>query len=161
MDLPQTKYLSIGGSQVAYQVVGTGPTDLLYFYGLGTQIDMMWIVSSYAEILQRLSTITRLITFDRRGVGASGALPSDLLPTWEQWAEDLGAVLDEAGSRETSLLAEVEVGPIAILFAALRPERVRSLILSNTSSRYLIADDYPIGVSPEAVPDLLELVEST
>jgi class 3 adenylate cyclase len=80
------------------------------------------------------------------------------MPTWEEWTEDLGAVLDAVGSTEAVLIAEVDSGPLAILFATLHPERLKALVLINTAARYLRADDYPIGVASESVDALVELV---
>ncbi len=73
------------------------------------------------------------------------------MPTWEEWSEDLRAVLDAAGSESAAIFAEAEAGPTAILFAATHPERVRALVLGNTTARYRAAENYPIGVSPGAI----------
>ena len=141
MEAPETRYVAVGDTDVAYQVFGDGPIDLVYFYGLGSHIDQLWTTgnSRIITLLQGLSSFARIIQLDRRGCGASGSVPRPGFPTWEEWTEDLAAVLDAAGSERASILAETEVGPIAILFAALRPERVASLILTNTTSRYVRA----------------------
>ena len=75
----------------------------------------------------------------------SDGVPNGAIPTWEAWAEDIGAVLDAAGSKRAALLARSDAGPMAMLYSASHPERVSSLILFNTTARYLVADDYPIG----------------
>ena len=83
------------------------------------------------------------------------------MPAWEEWADDLRAVLDAAGSdTDSDLCAAIDAGPIAIMFAALQPERVSALILENTSPRYLKADDYPIGMSQARVDAVVEMVGS-
>jgi class 3 adenylate cyclase len=87
-------------------------------------------------------------------------VPRNAIPTWEEWTEDIESVLDAVGSERTSILATVDAGPIAILYAAAHPERVESLVLCNTSARYLIADDYPIGFTPEAVDFMIEFLRS-
>ena len=73
------------------------------------------------------------------------------MPTWEEWTEDVTAVLDAVGSERAAILASLDAGPIAIMFAAMHPERVSSLILLNTTARYSFSEDYLIGVSPENV----------
>jgi class 3 adenylate cyclase len=78
------------------------------------------------------------------------------MPTWEEWADDVRAVLDAARSERTVVLAENDGGPIGLLFTATHPERVTGLILANATARRLRAEDYPIGVAPEAVDDLVE-----
>lgn len=158
MDRPETRYIAVGDGDVAYQAVGDGPFDLLYFYGLGSHVDLFWDIPEVAEFLKRLASFSRLLFFDRRGTGASDGLPRDAFPTWEEWTEDVGAVLDAAGSQQTAILASLDCGPIAMLYAALHPERVTALVLLNTASRFLVADDYPIGASPESVDALVALL---
>ncbi len=99
-----------------------------------------------------------VIFFDRRGTGASDGLAGNAMPAWEEWADDLQAVLDAVGSERTAIYAPLDAGPIAMLFAALQPERVSALVVDNTSARYLSADDYPIGVSQATVDAVVEMV---
>jgi len=98
-----------------------------------------------ARFLRRLASFSRLITFDRRGAGASDAA-ADGLAAWESWADDAGAVLDTVGSERAALLGQSDGGPTAVLFAATRPERTRALILFNSTARFLRDDDYPFGL---------------
>lgn len=161
MDRPETQYVAVGDADVAYQILGDGPLDLLFCYGLGSHIEFNWQVPVVAEFLDRLASSFRLIIFDRRGTGASDGVPRNAVPTLEDWTEDMAAVLDAAGSRRTAILAAVDTGQIAILYAAMHPERIRALVLLNTGARYVGADDYPIGASPEALDALVKMVEAT
>jgi class 3 adenylate cyclase len=140
--------VSVGDADVAYQVFGEGP-DLLYIWGLGSHVEYGWETPTDARFLRRMASFARVIILDRRGTGASDGVTRGAIPTWEDWTEDILAVVDEVGSPKVSVLAEVDAGPIGILFAALHPERVRSVILSNTFCRALIDEDYPIGVTPD------------
>jgi class 3 adenylate cyclase len=158
MEAPETRYVAVGDSDVAYQVVGNGPVDLLYCYGLGSHIELSWNSPTSAELLPRLASFSRLIFFDRRGTGASDGVSRNAIPTWEEWTEDIMAVLAATDSKRTAILAATDAGPIAILFAAMHPEMVSALVLLNTSSRYLEADDYPIGASPETVDAVVEMI---
>lgn len=158
MDAAETRYVSVGGAQVAYQVAGTGPEDFVYCFALGSQVDLVWETLTGSEFLSRLTRVRRVVVYDRRGSGVSDAVPFNAIPTWEEQAEDLTAVLDEVGSERTSVMANIETGPIAILFAAMHPERVTHVILNNSTARYLEADDYPIGMSSEAVDALVALI---
>jgi len=151
----------VGEADVAYQVVGEGSPDYLYCYGLGGNVDLAWDLPGVAAFMRHLASFCRPIFFDRRGTGASDALLRQEMPTWEEWAEDIGAVLDAVGSTEAVLGAELDAGPFAMLYAALHPERVKALVLSNTAARYVRADDYPIGVEPEAVDALIEFVATS
>ena len=148
---PDTKYVEVGDADVAYQILGEGSSDLLFFIGLGSNVETAWEDPGIADFLKRLATLRRLILLDRRGTGASDRVPRNAIPTWEEWTEDLESVLNAVGSERVSILATVDAGPIAILYAAAHPERVDSLVLCNTSARYLVAEDYPIGFTPEAL----------
>jgi class 3 adenylate cyclase len=82
------------------------------------------------------------------------------MPTWEEWAEDVGAVLDAAGSERTVVLAGADTGPIGLFFTAMHPDRVSALILSNCSARALWAEDYPIGIGPETVDAVVAMIRA-
>ena len=150
MNAPETRYVVVGDADVAYQVIGEGPLDLVYHHGF-CHLDLQWDVAPEAGFNEGLASFSRLILFDRRGTGASERGARDFFPSWEEWGEDLRAVLDAAGSQSAAIFAEAEAGPTAILFAAAHPERVRALVLGNTAARYAVADDYPIGMTPSHI----------
>lgn len=158
---PETRYVSVGEADVAYQILGNGAHDLLWGYGLGSHVDVLWGVPWQAACYSLLATATRLILFDRRGTGASSRLGLDAVLTWEELTEDMVSVLDAAESTRTAVLATLETGPMAMLFAAMHPERVSSLILLTTTARYLQAEDYPIGLPPGVAEQVLELLART
>jgi class 3 adenylate cyclase/pimeloyl-ACP methyl ester carboxylesterase len=162
VDRPETRYVTVEDADVAYQVVGDGPIDLLFCWGFGSHIDLAWDeATSYPEFFRRLATFSRLILFDRRGMGASDAVSSGDFPTWERWAEDTGAVLDAVGSERAAILAAVDAGALSILYAAMHPERVRALILLNSSARYTWSEDYPVGAAPEMVETFVQMLATT
>jgi pimeloyl-ACP methyl ester carboxylesterase len=152
---PETKYARLGRDRIAYQVLGEGSPDLVMTTGSFGHVDMAWEDPGIALFLRTLASFARLIMFDRRGTGASDPLPLDSLPPWESYAQDLAAVLDEVGSQQAALLAQVDASPMAIFFAGTKPDRTRALILANATARYLAADDYPIGVPAEAAEAVL------
>jgi class 3 adenylate cyclase len=158
MQAPETRYVAVGNADVAYQVVGEGPLDLLYCYGIGNQVELAWDVPGIAEFMSGLSTFSRLIFFDRRGTGASDGVSLNTIPTWEEWTEDIVAVLSATGSKRAAIMAAVDAGPMAVLFTAMHPDMVSALILLNTSARYLVASDYPIGAPPDAADALVEQI---
>ncbi len=158
---PEMNYVTVSGAEVAYQVIGEGPRDLLFFYGLGSHLELFWDLPPFANLCKELTSFSRLILFDRRGTGASDGIARDAVPTWEEWTEDVRAVLDATRSRRSALLAmAADAGPIAMLFAAMHPERVTDLILINASARTLKDDDYPIGFSSDAVDSLVAMIEA-
>ena len=154
-----TRYATVGDDDVAYQVVGDGPFDLLCCYNLGSQIDLLWDLPPV--LAGMFSSFARTIVFDRRGTGASDPVPRGGLATWEEWTEDIGAVLDAAESKRAVLYAENDAGAAAILYSALHPERVSALVLVNASARYLIADDYPIGFPQDTIDGFVGFIERT
>lgn len=158
---PTTRYVAVGETEVAYQVIGEGPFDLVCAMGSWSNIALIWEYPRLTDFLVRLASFSRLVLIDHRGKGASGALPRDALPTWESWSEDLRAVLDAEQIPSAAILAEGEAGTLGILFAALHPERVQSLVLANTSARMLAADDYDIGISPAFADQCVQVVEHT
>jgi class 3 adenylate cyclase len=161
MEPPETKYVSNGDGDVAYQVFGEGPRDLLFCSALGGHVDLVWQIPQAADFFHKVATFRRVLHMDRRGSGASDAVPLKAVPTWEELAEDMSGVLDAAQSELTDLIGVNEVGPIAVLFAAMHPERVGSLILINTAARYMEAQDYPIGVAPAALDSIFDLLTSS
>jgi class 3 adenylate cyclase len=158
---PETRYVDVGGAQVAYQVMGDGPIDLVGAMGLGGNIDQVWDVGPTAALNRSLASISRYILFDRRGTGVPDPTGRDTPPTWEAWTEDLRAVLDAVGSRRAAVQTTQENGPMGILFAAMQPERVSHLVLINTTARFLKDDDYPFGASPADLDALISVVEQS
>jgi class 3 adenylate cyclase/pimeloyl-ACP methyl ester carboxylesterase len=156
---PQTRYVAVGDADVAYQVVGDGPLDLLFFGGLGSHVDLVWDDPSLSTLLRRVASFSRLIHFDRRGTGASDGVPGTAYPTWEEWTEDVLAVLDAAGSERAAIFAHADAGPIAILFTVAHPERVSALVLAWSTARFLADEDYP-GAPPEALEGLRPYFEA-
>jgi class 3 adenylate cyclase len=158
---PETTYARLGEDRVAYQVLGEGP-DLVLTLGAFGHVDLQWEDPATALFLRRLASFSRLILFDRRGTGASDPLPQRLPPPWEAYADEVATVMDAAGSRQAALMATTaEASPMALFFAATRPERTSALVLGNASARYLAADDYPIGFPPERAEAIVARVEDT
>ena len=155
MSAPETRYVTVGEGEVAYQVFGAGP-DLLMCYGLGSHIEFIMDIPTVAVFYERLASMFRVIILDRRGTGASDGVPRSDVPTLEEWTEDIARVLDAVGSVQAALFAATDTGPIAMLYSAMHPERVRALALFNTFARYLFADDYPIGASEDVLETMLD-----
>jgi len=156
-----TGFATVGDAQVAYQVSGTGPVDLVATPGSFVSFDVASDDPMIELFFRRLASFTRLIRFDRRGMGASDPVPLDALPSLESYSEETLAVMDAVGSERAAIMAGYDAGPMAIHLAATHPERVSALVLSNTSARPLADDDYPIGLDPEAADQLIAMVAET
>jgi class 3 adenylate cyclase/pimeloyl-ACP methyl ester carboxylesterase len=124
---PQTQYVERDGISIAYQVVGDGPVDLLVSLGFVSHLDLQWTDPGTSRFLTRLASFARLIIYDKPGTGLSD--PIAQLPTLEERAADIEAVLDGAGSERAVLFGISEGGPTSVLLAAMRPQRITSLIL--------------------------------
>jgi pimeloyl-ACP methyl ester carboxylesterase len=146
--MPEIRYARTGPSHVAYQVSGEGP-DLLWVSPGFIPVDAMFDEPHFARFLRRLATFSRVICFDRRGIGLSDPLAPSHQPTLEQWADDALAVLDAMGSSEATVFGSSEGGALAIRLAVLHPERIRALVLFGATARAASAPDYPFGMSPD------------
>src|SRR4029079_6482571 len=134
MDVPRTRYaVASGGARVAYQVVGDGPTDLVCVPSMGSHVEVFWEEPSVARYLRRLASFSRLILFDKRGVGMSDRIQG--VPTLEERIDDMRAVRDAVESTPSSLFGMSEGGAIAALFATTYPERVSSLVMLGSAIR--------------------------
>jgi class 3 adenylate cyclase len=160
-DAPETRYAKANdGIQIAYQTVGDGPLDLAFMTGW-SHLEARWENPQYAHFLNRLASFSRLIIFDRRGTGESDPLPTDRGLSWEEWTDDLRLVLDTVGSERAALVGFGEGGSMATLYAATYPERTTALALLNSAPTFVSSEDYPWGVVPEQLDQLLDLFEQT
>ena len=150
---PETGYALLDGQQIAYQIIGDGPVDIVVAPSWFSSFDIEWQQPEMRHFFQRLGSFARVVRFDRRGSGASDPLRSDALPPWETFAEDIACVMDAVGSKDAFLWGDGEAGPVALLFAAAHPERVRGLILFMTSARFLADDDYEFGIPAEDITE--------
>jgi pimeloyl-ACP methyl ester carboxylesterase len=141
---PETHYAKSGEINIAYQVVGDGPLDLVFVPGFISHLDLQWADPRIARFLNRLAAFSRLILFDKRGTGLSDpvAAPAPL----EDRMDDVRAVMDAVGSERAALFGLSEGGAMSALFAATYPERTHALILCGTfATGTLDPDDNPAG----------------
>ena len=159
--VPEVRYARSGDVNIAYQVVGDGPRDLVFVMGWVSNIALFWEEPGFARFLRRLASFSRLILFDKRGTGLSDRVPNDRLPSLEVRMDDVRAVMDAAGSERAAVLGISEGAPLCALFAATYPERTTGLILVGGYARRLRGDDYPLGRPVEEQERWLEVIEST
>src|SRR5918992_6245759 len=125
---PPTRYARSGDAQLAFQVMGEGPPDVVLVGGPASHLDLVWEDPETARAWRRYASFARLITFDRRGTGLSD--PVDRPPTLDQQMDDLDAVLDVVGAERVALIGAVDAG-LAATYAATHPKRVSALVLVN------------------------------
>jgi pimeloyl-ACP methyl ester carboxylesterase len=153
---PQTRYAQSGDVNIAYQVIGEGPIDLVFVMGWISNIDEFWTEPSFARFLNRLASFSRLIVFDKRGTGLSDRVDEKQLPTIEQRMDDVRAVMDAAGSKKAALFGISEGGPMSIVFAATYPERTHCLVAFGSYVAARPTAGYPWGRTEETYQKLFE-----
>ena len=154
---PETRYASSDGINIAYQVVGKGPIDLVVVPGWMSNIEVFWEEPSVARFYMRLAEFSRLLLFDKRGTGLSDRITD--VSTLEQRMDDVRAVMDAVGSKRAALLGYSEGGPMCALFAATYPERVTALIMVGSYARRIKAPDYPAGAEDRFIDAFLHSIE--
>ncbi|MBL0141851.1 MAG: adenylate/guanylate cyclase domain-containing protein [Betaproteobacteria bacterium] len=157
--VPQTRYARSGKVNIAYQVTGEGPLDLVFIPGWVSHVELAWEDPERGAFLRRLASFSRLIIFDKRGTGLSDRVPDDQLPTLEERMDDLRAVMDAVGSRRAALFGYSEGGNMSVLFAATYPERTVALVTFSCFAKRIWSPDYPWAPTPEARAKEYETVE--
>jgi class 3 adenylate cyclase len=141
--LPDTRYAKSGEVSIAYQIVGSGPRDLVVVPGWVSNIDIFWEEPLLARLFRRLASFSRLILFDKRGTGLSDRVAD--MPSLEVRMDDVRAVMDHAGSERAGLFGYSEGGAMCALFAATYPGRTSALIMHGAFARRSWAPDYDCG----------------
>jgi class 3 adenylate cyclase/pimeloyl-ACP methyl ester carboxylesterase len=158
---PETRYAKKDGVHIAYQVAGEGDLDVLLVSAWFSHLEARWEIPGFAHYLRRLSSFSRLISFDKHGIGLSDPIALDRLPPLEEWMDDVRAVLDAVGCQQAAVMGANEGSLMAALFAASYPERVTALVLANPMARPAWAPDHPWGRPPDAAKALVGLIEQS
>src|SRR5919205_3191347 len=155
---PETMYARSGDVNIAYQVIGDAPLDLVFVMGWVSHLEYFWREPSFARFLLRLASFSRLILFDKRGTGLSDRVPINELPTLEQRMDDVRAVMDAVGSERAALCGVSEGGPMCSLFAATYPEKTLALVMIGTYAKRIRDAEYPWGPTAEQREQFFEVM---
>ena len=145
----QTRYARSGDLNIAYQVVGDGPFDLVWAPPWISHVEAAWEEPLLAAFLERLAAFSRLILFDKRGTGMSDRVPDDRLPLIEERMDDMRAVMDAAGSERAAVFGASEGATMAVLFAATYPGRTTALVVFGSFAARVWSPEYPWAPRPE------------
>jgi pimeloyl-ACP methyl ester carboxylesterase len=156
---PTTRYAKSGDVNIAYQVVGEGAVDLVLVPGWMSHLELAWEEPSYARLLRRLASFSRLILFDKRGTGLSDRVPVQELPSLEQRMDDVRAVMDAVDSHQAALFGVSEGGPMSILFAATHPDRTSALVLYASYASWIRDRESPWAPTREDHEQIAQLYE--
>jgi class 3 adenylate cyclase len=148
MNPSEIRYAKSGGVHVAYQTLGDGPVDLVLGFSGVSQLEVMWEEPSLVREFRAIAEFSRLILFDKRGVGLSDRNVGTA--TLEDRLDDIRAVLDAIGSRRAVLFGTLDGAPLSILFAATYPEKTQALVLWGGQARSVWAPDYAWAQSEAA-----------
>jgi class 3 adenylate cyclase len=141
VDVPDIQYARSADVSIAYQVLGEGPQDLVVVRGSLAHLDSVWEQPLFVRHIEELASFSRVLLFDKRGMGLSDRLRS--VPTLEARMDDVRAVMDAAGMEQAALFAAHEGARLAVLFAATYPERTSGLVLYDPSPKGRRSPDYP------------------
>jgi class 3 adenylate cyclase len=144
--LPEIRFAKSGDVHIAYQVVGDGPVDLVYIPDWLSNLELQWDEPTHARFLERLASFSRLLLFDKRGMGLSDRTVDLDLFTLEVRIDDVRAVMDAVRSERAFILgAGDDGGSLAAMFGATHRDRTHGLILFETRAKGIKTDDYPYG----------------
>ncbi len=158
MALAKTQYVRSGDADIAYQVIGGGPHDIVLAFDFASHLEEVTDLPQMREFIGGLGRFARVLLFDMRGIGMSGGV-SSASAALESWMDDVVAVMEAAGSRKATFVAQGQAALMAMMTAAAYPDRVAALVLINAWARFARADDYPIGLPEEAHESILRVLE--
>ncbi|MBR0798606.1 adenylate/guanylate cyclase domain-containing protein [Bradyrhizobium jicamae] len=149
--LPETQYAQSGEFNIAYQVMGDGPIDIILVPGIISHIDFQHELPGYTRFLRRLAKFSRVVTFDKRGQGLSDRLAD--IPSLEERIDDVRAIMDAINSKRAALVGFSEGASMSVLFASTYPDRVSHLVLFGGLAR--ISDLLPSNLTPSETQERL------
>lgn len=160
MEIPQTRYAKTAdGIHVGYQVVGAGPIDLVFVPYDYSNIEASWDFPPFVSFVRALTSVGRVILFDRRGTGTSDRMWSGASATIEAQMDDIRAVMDEVGLERAFLFGIESGAALCFTFAATHPQRTSGVIVYGALARGAAAPDYVALWSHDDFQEWYERIE--
>ena len=156
---PQTQYAKSGNINIAYQVFGSGPVDIVYIPGWVSNIDWMWACPELVDFFETLGKIARVVLFDKRGTGLSDRIVE--FSTLEERMEDIKTVMDAIDSEKAILFGHSEGGSVSALFSATYPNRVEALIAFGIFAKRRYSPNYPWAPTMEERQKVYDMIENS
>ena len=156
---PSSRYTKSGSINIAYQVFGSGPIDLVYIPGWVSNIDLMWACPELVSFLLELGKSARVILFDKRGTGLSDRIVE--FSTLEERMDDIRAVMDAVDSDRAVLFGHSEGGSVSALFAATYPERTIALMAFGIFAKRRYSEDYPWAPTDEERQVVFDMIDQS
>ncbi|MDA9982537.1 adenylate/guanylate cyclase domain-containing protein [Gammaproteobacteria bacterium] len=140
-ELPETQYATVGDLSIAYQVLGKGSMDFIVVPGVISHVEYFHNLHGYTDFLREISSLGRVITFDKRGQGLSERISG--APSMEERMDDITTVMGATGSERAAFVTISEGGALSLLFAATYPEKVSHLFICGGYAKGHGTEDYP------------------
>jgi class 3 adenylate cyclase len=157
MLVPETRFARAGGVDIAYQMFGNGPVELVWVPGWISHVEVMWELAEFARFLEHLATFSRVVTFDKRGTGLSDRIAG--VATVSERVDDVTAVMDAAGIDRAVLVGWFDAAAILAHFASRCPDRVERLIAGSASVRLAPGEGAPWGMNPAVLERAASAIE--
>lgn len=144
---PDVSYARSGDVAIAYQVVGAGPTDVVFVRGIAGDLLSTWEQPLLVRHVEGLAACGRVLMLDKRGTGLSDRVRE--VQSLETTMDDVRAVMDAVGSEHAVLWSGGTSTGIGVLFAATYPERCAGLVLFDPRVKGIRSPDYPWASTQE------------
>jgi class 3 adenylate cyclase len=151
------RYVRSGELDIAYQVMGDGPLDIVGMIGWVSHLEVVVELPEAAHFIDRLAAMGRLVIFDKRGTGLSDR-PTKAA-TFAEMVPDVLAVMDAVGMEQAALLGWVDAAALAMTVAAHHPQRVSALVLGEAIATSTPDADHPWGPDPVTIRALADAIE--
>lgn len=155
--VPEVRFARSGTVDLAYQVIGEGPPDIVVMIGWVSHLEVLWELPEVRSFLERLAGMGRVVLFDKRGTGLSDRPPT--VATSEEMVPDVLAIMDEVGMEEAVIVGWTDAAVIALMVAAQHPGRVKALVLGEVLATATPDEEHPWSPDPEAMEALAETLE--
>ncbi len=153
--------MSRDGAHIAYRVMGSGPPEIVFIPPWMSSVELDVDDPYVGPTVQRLASIGRLVSYDKRGSGMSDPLAPGVSPTLEERVDELSAVLDAVRFERPTIFAGADGAAVAMMFAATHPDRLHALCLYAPFARVVVAPDYPLGYPADVVEAMVEATGAT
>jgi class 3 adenylate cyclase len=150
---PDVSYARSGDVAIAYQVVGSGPVDIVFIRAITGDLLSTWDQPLLVRHVEGLATSGRVLMLDKRGTGLSDRVRE--VQSLETSMDDIRAVMDAAGSERAVLWSGGNATGIGLLFAATYPERCAGLVLFDPKIMGTRTAEYPWAMSADEWPKQL------
>jgi len=144
---PDVNYARSGDVAIAYQIVGTGPPDIVFVRGTTGDLVSTWEQPLLVRHVEDLAASGRVLMLDKRGTGLSDRVRE--VQSLETAMDDVRAVMDAVDSERAVLWTGGASTGIGVLFAATYPERCAGLIIFDPTVRGTRTSDYPWAPTEE------------